>query len=328
MKKYISLLLVVLMLAGLGCTAFAEQKVDAGQTMPDFTVSLTDGTTATLSELLKENKLVVLNIFATWCGPCEREFPEMEESFQAHQDEMVILSLSGDPEDSMEKIAAYKDSHGLSFPMGQAGDIMNFFTITGYPTTFFIDRSGMIAFSKVGAFVEAGSFEEKVVHFLSDDYDGQALPSEAVSPFASLFTLGGLVLAVLVLLLLVIGRWLLFRKAGVPGWNSLIPLFSTVREFQICWSAAAGVGMLLLCAAVGGSFVLAGKIPVLAENLIGIVCGITLLVMRVMESVKLSKAFGKGVGVGILLILFYNLGRFILGVSKAKYTRGDVNPAQ
>ena len=116
--------------------------------------------------------------------------------------------------------------------------------------------------------------------------------------------------------------------AGVPGWNSLIPLFSTVREFQICWSAAAGVVMLLLCAAVGGSFVLAGKIPVLAENLIGIVCGLTLLVMRVMESVKLSKAFGKGVGVGILLILFYNLGRFILGVSKAKYTRGDVNPAQ
>ena len=56
MKKLISILLAVLLIAAMSGTAFAETGigVEPGQAMPDFTVSLTDGTTATLSELLKE----------------------------------------------------------------------------------------------------------------------------------------------------------------------------------------------------------------------------------------------------------------------------------
>ena len=123
MKKIISILLAVLLIAALGCSAYADSGigVEPGQAMPDFTVSLTDGTTATLSELLKEKDLVVLNIFASWCKPCENEFPEMEEVYQANSDRMVILSLSGEPNDTMEIIADYKESHNLSFPMGLAG---------------------------------------------------------------------------------------------------------------------------------------------------------------------------------------------------------------
>ena len=62
MKKLICVLLAVLMLTAMGCTAFADSAnlgVEPGEVMPDFTVSLTDGSTATLSELLKENDLVV-----------------------------------------------------------------------------------------------------------------------------------------------------------------------------------------------------------------------------------------------------------------------------
>ena len=73
MKKLVSILLAVLLIAVLGATAYADAGVgvEPGEAMPDFTVSLTDGSTATLSELLKEKDLVVLNIFASWCGPCE-----------------------------------------------------------------------------------------------------------------------------------------------------------------------------------------------------------------------------------------------------------------
>ena len=109
MKKLISILLAVLLIAAMSGTAFAETGigVEPGQAMPDFTVSLTDGTTATLSELLKDKDLVVLNIFASWCGPCEREFPEMETVYQANSDRMVILSVSGDPGDTLEMISDY-----------------------------------------------------------------------------------------------------------------------------------------------------------------------------------------------------------------------------
>ena len=148
MKKLISILLAVLLIAVLGATAYADAGVgvEPGEAMPDFTVSLTDGSTATLSELLKEKDLVVLNIFASWCGPCEREFPDMETVYQANSDRMVILSVSGDPNDTMEVISAYKDSHALSFPMGLAGDALDFITVPGFPTTIFIDRNSKVGF--------------------------------------------------------------------------------------------------------------------------------------------------------------------------------------
>ena len=81
MKKLIFMIAAVLMTALFSFSAFADQNgggAGTGDIMPEFIAELTDGTTATLSDLLKENDLVVLNIFATWCGPCEMEFPEME----------------------------------------------------------------------------------------------------------------------------------------------------------------------------------------------------------------------------------------------------------
>ena len=82
MKKIISCLIltIVLMTVVFGNITFASSRIgiEPGEIIPDFTVSLTDGTTATLSDILKEKDLVVLNIFASWCGPCEKEFPDME----------------------------------------------------------------------------------------------------------------------------------------------------------------------------------------------------------------------------------------------------------
>ena len=152
MKRTIGILLAVLMLTALMGTAYADSSglgIEPGQAFPDFTVSLTDGTTATLSELLKEKDLVVLNVFASWCGPCEMEFPEMEKSYQAHSDRMVILSVSGDPSDTMEMIADYKASHGLSFPMGLAGDALGFLKVSAFPTTVFIAKDGKVGFVSI-----------------------------------------------------------------------------------------------------------------------------------------------------------------------------------
>ena len=157
MKKLIFMIAAVLMTALFSFSAFADQNgggAGTGDIMPEFTAELTDGTSAKLSELLKENDLVVLNIFATWCGPCEMEFPEMEKSYQAHKDRMVILSLSGDPDDTVEMISDYKASHGLSFPMGRAGEVMDHISIDGFPTTFFLTSDGKVVFLKVGAFVQ------------------------------------------------------------------------------------------------------------------------------------------------------------------------------
>jgi thiol-disulfide isomerase/thioredoxin len=258
MKRTIGILLAVLMLTALMGTAYADSSglgIEPGQAFPDFTVSLTDGTTATLSELLKEKDLVVLNVFASWCGPCEMEFPEMEKSYQAHSDRMVILSVSGDPSDTMEMIADYKASHGLSFPMGLAGDALGFLKVSAFPTTVFIAKDGKVGFIKVGAFTSGEDFEDKVGTFLSDNYNGLPLPSEVAHSYTLQIMAGILVTC----LLLVIGRWRLLRKAGKPGWHSLIPLLSTYQEYDLCWKGWIGILALLLPAAGGVIGKLAGQ---------------------------------------------------------------------
>ena len=313
MKNMICVLLVLLILAALGTSACADSGVgvEPGQAMPDFTVSLTDGSTATLSELLKEKDLVVLNVFASWCGPCEREFPDMESVYQANKDRMVIVSVSGDPDDTMDIISQYKDSHSLTFPMGLAGDALSFLKVPGFPTTLFIDKAGKVGFIKVGAFVNPGEFEEKVNAFLSANYDGKPLETERavnIMPYILLsVTLGSL--------LLTIGRWCLLRKTGRPGWHSLIPFLSSYQEYAICWNGWFGlIGDLCLVASL---FTYTLGLPALLHHILMLAP----VVLGIPQSLRLAKVFGQGKLVAVLLMLpgIREIGRFILGISKAKY---------
>ena len=329
MKKLLCLLLAVLMITTMSFTAHAASNstgLEPGQEMPDFTVSLTDGTTATLSEILQEKDLVVLNIFATWCAPCEIEFPDMEKVYEANKDRMEILSVSAHPQDTMEMVAEYKASHSLTFPMGHAGDSLGFINVTAFPTTIFIARSGsagsgIVGFVKIGACSEVGSFAEKVNLFLSANYDGAVLPAEEARSI--LPQLIAIIAASFVLL--IIGRWRLFLKAGIPGWYSLIPVLSTYKEFELCWSGVFGI-ISLLCQAAAGAMALYGPGANWALLLIAALT-IARYLLRLLESVKLARAFGKGIGTGILLAIFRSLGRFVLSLTKTEYvgeSRGQV----
>ena len=313
MKKLICMVMAVLLLASLSAAAFADSGigVEPGQHMADFTVSLTDGTTATLSELLKEKDLVVLNIFASWCGPCENEFPEMEKIYQANKDRMEIVAVSGYEDDTMEIISDYKASHNLSFPMGLAGEDLSYLNVPGYPTTFFIDKSGNVGFIKVGSFPSAEEFEGKVKIFLAADYDGKPLKTEQavnILPYILLaLVLGGV--------LLVIGRWCLLKKAGRPGWHSLIPILSSYEEYGICWNGWFGVAadLCLLLALFTNTL---GLGPIVHNVLMA-----ASVILGIPQSFKLAKAFGQSKLVGVLLMLpgLKEISRFVLGVSKAKY---------
>ena len=315
MKKLISVLLAVLLLAALCGIASADTGigVEPGQQMPDFTVSLTDGSTATLSELLKEKDLVVLNIFASFCKPCEREFPEMEEVYQANRDRMEIVSVSGYSVDTMDVIAAYKESHGLSFPMGLTGEGLSFLTATSYPTTIMIDRNGMVGLVKVGAFVDKAEFESKVNYFLSADYNGKPLKTEQAVNYMRYIEIAIPIAA----LVLVIGRWGLFRKAGKKGWHSLIPLLNAYDEYSMVWKGWIGI-LATLCFPLGVRCNIVGLPAFIAPILYaaGFVLGIP-------ESIKLAKAFGKSTFVGVLMAIpgINEISRLIPGVSKAKYQR-------
>ncbi len=134
-------------------------SVSKGQEAPDFVLPLTDGSEAKLSELLKDKEVVVLNIFASWCGPCEKEFPDMEKTYQKYKDKMEIVAVSGDL--VLDEMEDMKNESIDSLKVG------------GFPTTYIIDRNGRIVFSQSGAFLHEGDFEKVVTSLMGDDYEGK-----------------------------------------------------------------------------------------------------------------------------------------------------------
>lgn len=86
--------------------------------MPDFTFTDINGVSHTLSETLKEKEMVLINLWATWCGPCESEFPFLEEAYEQYKDKVEVFALSIDENDDDAKLTEYVASHGLTFPSG------------------------------------------------------------------------------------------------------------------------------------------------------------------------------------------------------------------
>ena len=153
-------------------------SVSKGQEAPDFVLPLTDGSEAKLSELLKDNEVVVLNIFASWCGPCKKEFPYMESVYEKYKDKMEIVAVSGDLVlDEMEDMIKYKEEHGLTFQVGMKNESIDSLTVGGFPTTYIIDRNGNIAYARTSAFVQSGEFEKVVTSLMGDDYSGKQIAS-------------------------------------------------------------------------------------------------------------------------------------------------------
>ena len=148
------------------------------QQAPDFALPLTDGSEAKLSELLKDNEVVVLNIFASWCGPCKKEFPYMESVYEKYKDKMEIVAVSGDLVlDEMEDMIKYKEEHGLTFQVGMKNESIDSLTVGGFPTTYIIDRNGNIAYARTGAFPDEEEFEKVVTSLMGDDYGGKQIAS-------------------------------------------------------------------------------------------------------------------------------------------------------
>ena len=174
MKKMKKAIVIVLCMAIAFVTGRATAEVSelVGKTMPDFTVTTSDGEALSLQQVLGKKDVVVLNIFTTWCPPCRMEFPDMERVYRDLSGRMEIIAVSDEPDDTLGDIAEYKEELGLSFPMGLGKGVSDFAAIEGYPTTLVIDSSGMIGYYQLGAFANEAQFRRIVDYFTADHYDG------------------------------------------------------------------------------------------------------------------------------------------------------------
>lgn len=171
LKKGIVLILALALCLAL-LPARGENVSILGQPFPDFTATDTEGSTFTLSEALKEKKLVLINLWATWCPPCQAEFPFLNEAYLQRADDVAVIALSIEPDDTLDIIAQYKKQLDLSLPMGRDEDL----ALAGYvdlyyiPTTVIVDRFGNACFMDSGMFTSAEEILALMDGFLGDDY--------------------------------------------------------------------------------------------------------------------------------------------------------------
>ena len=136
-----------------GAESTAEESSEALTAAPDFTVQEADGTVHKLSEY--KGKPIVLNFWASWCGPCRSEMPEFNEVYKERGTEVqfLMVNLTDGNRETVKSASDFVAAQGYSLPIlyDTAQDAARTYGVFSIPCTYFIDANGMMTAQARGA---------------------------------------------------------------------------------------------------------------------------------------------------------------------------------
>ncbi len=180
-KRRWEIVMLISLLAGIVWTVFSRVPSAIGAPLssspspregflaPDFTLDALRGEKVTLSHL--RGKIVVVNFWATWCLPCRKETPALEEAYEQYKDSgMVILGVNLTDQDSVSDVESFVQEFKLTYPilLDRDGSVSNLYQIEGLPTTFFINREGIIRTVVVGGPMSETFIRSKIETLLKE----------------------------------------------------------------------------------------------------------------------------------------------------------------
>jgi peroxiredoxin len=144
-------MLVVALAIGVPATAFAQ----TGQKAPDFSLKTVDNKDVTLSEL--KGKVVLINFWATWCGPCVREIPDFLEVYDDYKEKgFEIIGVSLD-RGGWKTVTPFVEKMKMTYPvvMGNGEVVKDYGNFNAIPTSFFVDKNGIVVDQHTGTMTKA-----------------------------------------------------------------------------------------------------------------------------------------------------------------------------
>ena len=142
-RIFIYFFILVSLVFGTGVVLASAALV--GETAPDFTLSSNEGDNKKLSEL--RGRVVLINFWASWCGPCTQELPKLNELEDLHGDDgftLLAINIDEDPEKAMKLMK--KLGIDLTVLFDQEKNVSKQYQIDAMPMTIILDRSGDVRY--------------------------------------------------------------------------------------------------------------------------------------------------------------------------------------
>ena len=139
----------------------------SGYPAPDFSLETLAGKTVTLAEL--QGQVVLINFWATWCPPCRAEMPAIQEVYEEFRHRGFTV-LAVNQRENEGRVAAFMDELGLTFPvpLDRDGRVFARYRVNALPTTFFVDRAGIIRDVTIGGPMARTFIESQIASLLTE----------------------------------------------------------------------------------------------------------------------------------------------------------------
>jgi cytochrome c biogenesis protein CcmG, thiol:disulfide interchange protein DsbE len=152
MRRRVSVFAVAALAGLIGC---GEEGIPRGPVVgspsPEYSATALDGASASLAD--HQGRLVLLNVWATWCPPCREEIPALQELHERFVDRgLDVVGVSIDGRGERDNIRDFLDGFGVTYPiwLDPSERVTSVFRTQGVPTTFLIARNGTLLWRHVG----------------------------------------------------------------------------------------------------------------------------------------------------------------------------------
>lgn len=143
-----------------------EPAPKVGFQAPEFSITGFDEKSHSLAQL--NGKPVLINFWASWCGPCREEAPELVRLYNKYKGNIEFYAVNATKDDTLNGARSFVDEFNFPFPvlLDKEGKVSDLYRIKSYPTTFFVDGEGRITKINLGI-VAPEALEQTIVQTIT-----------------------------------------------------------------------------------------------------------------------------------------------------------------